>query len=105
MERARLTGLDLSYHTEGLPDRDSYLTVASACLNDALPGDTIMWGGIDLAKLALMKVWFNEAEAYLKYGGPDMVQADWHTGEKIPTLNRSCAPATAAPIARSDRVG
>ncbi|MEO7195564.1 MAG: hypothetical protein ABIZ05_12220, partial [Pseudonocardiaceae bacterium] len=29
MARTPLTGLDLSYHTDGLPDRNSYLTVAS----------------------------------------------------------------------------
>jgi DNA-binding CsgD family transcriptional regulator len=63
MERTRLTELDLSYHTEGLPDRETYLTVVSACLNDAIPGDLIGWKRVDLANPP-MKVWLNDAMAY-----------------------------------------
>jgi hypothetical protein len=62
MAQPLLTELDLSYHTEGLPDRETYLTVTPACLNDALPGDLIGWHGIDLANPPV-KVWFNDAGA------------------------------------------
>ncbi|MBV9141498.1 MAG: response regulator transcription factor [Pseudonocardiales bacterium] len=64
MAHTRLTELDLSYHTEGLPDRDTYLTVASACLNDILPGDLTGWRSADLANPPI-KVWLNDASAYL----------------------------------------
>jgi DNA-binding CsgD family transcriptional regulator len=62
MARARLTEFDLSYHAAGLPDRDTYLTVVSACLNDVLPGDLIGWKNVDLAN-PWVKVWFNDATA------------------------------------------
>ncbi|MBV9141499.1 MAG: response regulator transcription factor [Pseudonocardiales bacterium] len=64
MARARLTELDLSYHAQGLPDRDTYLTVASTCLSDALPGDIISWAGVDPAKPTVIKMWHNEPEMY-----------------------------------------
>jgi DNA-binding CsgD family transcriptional regulator len=64
MVRALLTELDLSYHTDGLPDRDTYLAVASACLNGALPGDTTGWGGVDFTTTSVLKLWFNEAVGY-----------------------------------------
>jgi DNA-binding CsgD family transcriptional regulator len=64
MVRALLNELDLSYHTDGLPDRDIYLTVASTCLNDALPGDTIGWGGAELTTTPALKLWFNETVGY-----------------------------------------
>jgi DNA-binding CsgD family transcriptional regulator len=64
MACAHLTEFDLSYHAEGLPDRDTYLAVASACLNDALPGDIISWAGVDLARPTVIKMWHNEAEMY-----------------------------------------
>ena len=68
MTCAQLTEFDLSYHTEGLPDRDTYLAVASACLNDALPGDVISWAGVDLARPTVIKMWHNEAEMYRIHG-------------------------------------
>jgi DNA-binding CsgD family transcriptional regulator len=67
--RAFLTELDLSYHTEGLPDRDTYLTVTSTCLNEALPGDIISWCGFDLAKRTVTKTWHNEPEKYRIHAG------------------------------------
>jgi DNA-binding CsgD family transcriptional regulator len=83
MARALLTELDLSYHTDGLPDRDTYLTVASACLSEALPGDTTGWGGlVDLAKPTVKEVWSqkpwwcNEAEGYRRLGVLNAVIAE-----------------------------
>jgi DNA-binding CsgD family transcriptional regulator len=61
MARALLTELDLGYHTDGLPDRDTYLAVASTCLNAALPGDTTGWGGVELTTTPVLRLWFNEA--------------------------------------------
>ncbi|MEO7196011.1 MAG: hypothetical protein ABIZ05_14545, partial [Pseudonocardiaceae bacterium] len=71
MARTPLTGLDLSYHTDGLPDRNSYLTVASTCLSEALPGDLQAWGSVDLVNPSV-KGWFSEANAYRM---PDVVDA------------------------------
>ncbi|MBV9728602.1 MAG: response regulator transcription factor [Pseudonocardiales bacterium] len=75
MVRALLTELDLSYHTAGLPDRHTYLTVASACLNEAIPGDLIGWKSVDLANPP-MKVWFNDAMAYRLGDARDVVIAE-----------------------------
>jgi DNA-binding CsgD family transcriptional regulator len=63
MARAPLTELDLSYHTEGLPDRNTYLTVVSACLSKTLPGDLKAWRSVDLANPAVTQ-WFSEGNAY-----------------------------------------
>lgn len=71
MARTPLTELDLSYHTDGLPDRDTYLTVASACLGEALPGDLRAWRSVDLANPSV-KTWFNEANTYRM---PDVVHS------------------------------
>jgi len=71
MVRTFLTELDFSYHVEGLPDRSTYLTVASACLNEAVPGDLRAWRSVDLVNPAV-KMWFNEANAYRM---PDVVDA------------------------------
>jgi DNA-binding NarL/FixJ family response regulator len=72
MTRALLSELDLSYHTDGLPDRGTYRMVASACLSAALPGDLIGWYSVDLANPPV-KVWFNEPKAYRTGGAPDAV--------------------------------
>jgi hypothetical protein len=62
MTQTCLTGLDLSYHAEGLPDRDTYLAAAAACLNGSVPGDLIGWNDIDRYRAPVF--WFNKAEAY-----------------------------------------
>lgn len=71
MVRTPLTELDFSYHTDGLPDRNTYLTVASACLGEALPGDLRAWRSVNLANPSV-RMWFNEANAYRM---PDVVDA------------------------------
>jgi DNA-binding CsgD family transcriptional regulator len=71
MARAPLTELDLSYHTDGLPDRDTYLTVTSSCLSEALPGDLRAWRSVDLVNPAV-KMWFSEGNLYRL---PDVVDA------------------------------
>jgi DNA-binding NarL/FixJ family response regulator len=76
MVRALLNEFDLSYHTQGLPDRNTYRTVASACLSEALPGDIISWGGVDLAKPTVMKTWHNEAEVCRIHGVLNAVIAE-----------------------------
>jgi DNA-binding CsgD family transcriptional regulator len=76
MARARLTEFDLSYHAEGLPDRDTYLMVVSACLSEALPGDITGWKIIDRANPPV-KLWFNDAKAYHRVRDvPDAVIAE-----------------------------
>jgi DNA-binding CsgD family transcriptional regulator len=76
MARTRLTELDLSYHTEGLPDRDTCLMVVSVCLSEALPGDITGWKIIDRANPPV-KLWFNDAKAYHRVRDvPDAVIAE-----------------------------
>jgi DNA-binding CsgD family transcriptional regulator len=62
MTQTCLTGLDLSYHAEGLPDRDTYLATAAECLNGSVPGDLIGWNDLDHYRTPVF--WFNKAEAY-----------------------------------------
>jgi len=66
MTRTHLTGLDLSYHASGLPDRDAYLTTVATCLSDGMPGDLTGWNDLDRRRTP--RFWFNEAEAYRIYG-------------------------------------
>jgi DNA-binding CsgD family transcriptional regulator len=96
--RAFLTELDLSYHTEGLPDRDTYLTVASACLSEPLPGDLIGWYSVDLAS-PRVKVWYSELKAYRMRDVLDAVIAEH------PVVAHQLAHPDSEPVLRvSDRI-
>ncbi|MGH3832002.1 MAG: response regulator transcription factor [Pseudonocardiaceae bacterium] len=98
MARAPLTELDLSYHADGLPDRNSYLTVTSAYLSEALPGDLRAWRGVDLVNPSV-KMWFSEANAYRM---PDVVDA---VITEHPVVAHQLAYPDSEPVLRgSDRV-
>jgi DNA-binding CsgD family transcriptional regulator len=62
MAHTLMTGLDLSYHASGLPDHETYLTTAAACLSDGVPGDLTGWNDLDRRRTPTF--WFNDAEAY-----------------------------------------
>ena len=98
MARVLLTECDLSYHTDGLPDRETYLTVASACLNEALPGDLTGWYTVDLANPPV-KVWYNEAKEYRMSDVLDAVLTEH------PIVSHQLAHPDSEPVLRvSDRI-
>ncbi len=57
-----LNATDLSYHVGELPDRDSYLNAAAACLRAALAGDLVAWNNIAVARHSA-DVWFDTPDA------------------------------------------
>ncbi|MBV8542268.1 MAG: response regulator transcription factor [Pseudonocardiales bacterium] len=93
-----LTESDLSYHTDGLSDRDTYLTVASACLSEALPGDLTGWYRVDLANPPV-KVWYDDPQAYRMGDVRDAVIAEH------PVVAHRLAHPESEPVLRvSDRI-
>ena len=98
MASAFLSELDLSYHTEGLPDRDTYLTVASTCLSEPLPGDLTGWYSVDLTN-PRVKVWYSELKAYRMRNVLDAVIVEH------PVVAHQLAHPDSEPVLRvSDRI-
>jgi DNA-binding CsgD family transcriptional regulator len=58
-----LNATDLSYHLGELPDRDSYLKAAAACLRTTVGGDLVGWNNnLDVATHSA-EVWFDPLDA------------------------------------------
>jgi DNA-binding CsgD family transcriptional regulator len=57
-----LNATDLSYQLGELPDRDSYLNAAAACLRATLAGDLVAWNNFAVARHSA-DVWFDTLDA------------------------------------------